>query len=429
MTNPRAFIQGPFDPASPPAGVRLQVNDVAQRLGISHQQLADAAGIGKTTCFRILAENHWPENFDRGAIQQAMGALLAERGASDDELRTLWHALVRASNTRRRNSIAPLPPGSTAGGLAAPPREPKETDVLLPRQTLDMDARRAFGLLFNIFDASVQTEAQMFVDSNIAFIREACWQAAAGGRFVALVAESGAGKTTIVQDLEARIAAERKPVKVIRPSVLGMEDSDKRGHTLKSNDILAATITALDPLATVPQTVEARTKKAVKLLGGSIEAGFAHLLLIEEAHCLPVATLKHLKRLNELHVARRPMLGVLLLAQPELMHKLDPTRADLREVTQRCEVVQLMPLGPSIKPYLEHRAKAAARRLEEFITDDGIEAIEQRLTVKRSGRDGTERKTSLTYPLAVNNWMTAALNKAAAIGAPAVTADVVKVAR
>ena len=401
-----------LDVTQPPPGQRLQLSAIAAELGVSFSEMADAAGISRTALFNLADKNAWPARTEARQLSQALRELFAERGANEEQLGALFHACVQRRANVRKPPIRPHQP------------PPEETDVLLAKQTLNMAARKAFQLFTNPFDAEVQSEDEMFCNAEIAFVREACWQAAVGSRFVAVVSESGGGKTTIVRDLEERIARDRKQVIVIRPSVLGMEDTDTKGKTLKSTDILAAVITALNPLATVPQTLEARSRRAAKALAGSAEAGFQHLLVIEEAHCLPDATLKHLKWLHELHVGRRPLLGILLVAQPELMLKLDPKRASLREVTQRCEVVQLLPLDRDLKPYLQHRAKLAGRELAALIHDAGVEAIRERLTVIRGGVRTVP--VSLLYPLAVNNLVTAALNLAAELGAPLVTRDVVR---
>jgi type II secretory pathway predicted ATPase ExeA len=422
-----AHIQRAFDPATPPEGRRLVISTVAARLKVSTRQMAEACGMSGTSLFTLTSENRWPARMrdeERQAVRDALAALLAKAGASEDELRCLWHAHVAKQGAHAAPAPGPKPTTPPEPPAAAP-AEPKETDVLLPKQSLSMAARKAFQLFTNPFDSEVQSEEAMFVNNEIAFAREMCWQTATAGRFMALVSESGGGKTTILQDLEARIARDRKQQIVIRPSVLGMEDTDTKGKTLKATDILAAVITTLDPLATVPQTLEARSKKMARLLAASIEAGYQHLLVIEEAHCLPDATLKHLKRLHELHVGRKPMLGILLVAQPELGMKLDPKRASLREVTQRCEVVQLMPLDGDLKAYLEHRCQAAGRKLEELFDERAIEALRARLTVEKPSAGG-RRAVSLLYPLAVNNLATAALNVAAELGAPKVTSDVVR---
>lgn len=430
----------PYDPAQAPAGVRLELGATAAEHGVTLQDMADAAGISKTAMHAVVTDNRWPVKTDRTELELRLRSLLQERGATPDELQTLFHAHVRKAlrpgQQRAPDLRPPLTPavGQDTAGQAAPnPADPtvddhpEDFEMLLAKQALTMQARKAFALFTNPFDGEVTSDAEMFTSGEIAYVREACWQAAVGSRFVAVIGESGAGKTTIQADLEARIERDRKQCIVIKPSVLGMEDNDTKGKTLKSTDILSAMLTTLDPLQPVPQTLEARTTRAEKALARSTEAGYQHLLLIEEAHCLPDATLKHLKRLHErMKFGRKPMLGILLLAQPELALKLDPRRAILREVTQRCEVVQLLPLDGDLQAYLEHRARAAGRELADFIDDSGVQEIRARLTVQRPSTSGKARTSSLLYPLAVNNLLTACLNTAAELGAPKVSRDVVR---
>jgi type II secretory pathway predicted ATPase ExeA len=230
----------------------------------------------------------------------------------------------------------------------------------------------------------------------------------------------------MLADLEARVQMDRKPVITIKPWVLGMEESDTRGKTLTSADILASTVTTLDPLARPRMTMQARSNQARDALVKSMEAGYSHLLVIEEAHSLPEPTLKHLKRLHEMRLGRKPLLGILLLGQTELGQKLDPRRANLREVTQRCEVVNLLPLDGDLRSYLEHRARAAGVDLAKLIDQAGIDEIRTRLTISRPVSGGKSMSISLLYPLAVNNLMTAALNLAAELGAPLVDRNVVR---
>ena len=145
-----------------------------------------------------------------------------------------------------------------------------------------------------------------------------------------------------------------------------------------------------------------------------------HLLVIEEAHSMPDATLKHLKRLHEMRNGRRPLLGILLIAQTELKDRLAQGLRDghLREVAQRCEVVQLLPLDNDLAAYLKCRAAAAGVDLATLVNQSGIDALRKRLTLR--SRDGRGSAVSMCYPLAVNNMLTKALNKAAEAGAPIV---------
>lgn len=52
-----------------------------------------------------------------------------------------------------------------------------------------------------------------------------------------------------------------------------------------------------------------------RALKNSYESGYRHVLIIEEAHCLPIATLKHLKRLRELETGFTKLLSIILIGQ------------------------------------------------------------------------------------------------------------------
>ena len=298
----------------------------------------------------------------------------------------------------------------------------KEEPMLLPKQTLTAAACQKFRLFSNPFDGDVTSDAEMFLNGEIRFVREAAWQAAVGGRFCAIVGESGAGKTTMLDDLKEQIIKEHKPLVFIEPSVLGMEDNDTRGKSIKASGIQTAIVMTLDPLEPVAQSDEKRARQVKRMLEDSTTSGRSHLLVIEEAHSLPIPTLKHLKRLHErMRMGRRPMLGILLLGHPELEDKLN--RFDVREVSQRCQVARLCHLGADLPAYLQFRAANAGRKLDEFITPDGIDELKNRLTVSTGA--GHE-PVLLLYPLNVNNWMAAALNTAAGLGAPRVDRDVIR---
>jgi type II secretory pathway predicted ATPase ExeA len=408
-----------YDLENPPEGVRLNFPDVAVRLGITVSQMAQAARISTTALCRLMT-NEWPKRTDPQEIYTALIALFEARGATPDEVETLFHARLSAQRRKAVESIAPPKEPKPAKARKHQPQQEDET-MLLTKQTLSPEARRAFSLFRNPFDSTLGPNDQLYINTDIAFVREACLQAAMNSSFVALVGESGSGKTTAVESMEETIARDRRPVIVIRPSVLGMEDRAYAGKPVKASDILAAVITTLEPRMTPKPTIEARSKQARELLIGSVEAGNQHLLLIEEAHSMADFTLKHLKRLHEMKLGRRPLLGILLVGQPELKARLRPGYAPLREVTQRCEVVELLPLHNDLAAYLKHRAEAVGADVTKLIDAGGIEALRRRLHVNR----GDKSVTSVLYPLNVNNFMTACLNDAADIGVPVITQEVV----
>lgn len=421
----------PYDPAHPPVGTRLQLGVVAAVLKITVSDMATCLNLARSTLHGLLT-NEWPTRFsepDKALARQALAELFIQRGATPEQLATLWHAHGHqgAYLDTNRLTVRPAPkalPAEPAPTATTPEDEP---DMLLPKQALSPQAKRHFKLFSNPFDGDVTKDEQMFNGDDVRYVREAAWQCAQVSGFVAIVGESGAGKTTIQADLEERIVRSADQVTIIRPSVLGMEQSERQGAQLRSADILHAIISQLAPQRAMPQTLQARTVSAQKLLAASTEIGNRHLLVVEEAHSMPNAVLKHLKRLHEMRAGRRPLLGILLLAQTELKKRLADGLRDgsLREVAQRCEVVELLPLDNDLRGYLDCRATAAGVRLDSLIDQAGIDQLRHRLTMR--ARDGRSGAVSMCYPLAVNNMLTRCLNKAAEMGEPLVTKDVVSI--
>lgn len=395
---------------------RLVMASVAYTLDVSYSELARDVGTSRSALYNLATLGFWPKRTDPETLKHKLRGAFKARGASAEQLLALFEPCQTSVG---RNTPMPDPRARTAAG-----GEPIfEEDMLLPKQALTPQARRHFRLFVNPFDGEVVSDDMMFSGDDFAYVREASWQCSQTGGFVAVCGESGAGKTTVLVDLEARLQQEARGVIIFKPSVLGMEESDRTGKTLKSTDILHAIITQLDGQHAVPQTLQARTVRARKLLANSVQAGNTHLLVVDEAHSMPDAALRHLKRLHELREGRRPLLGILLLGQPELKLRLARglSTGALREVAQRCEVVELLPLDSDLKAYLQRRAAASKVELDALIDDGAIEQLRDRLT-RRVGKD----KVSMCYPLAVNNLVTRAMNEAARLGAPKVTRDVVQ---
>ncbi|GAB1440544.1 hypothetical protein MASR2M36_33290 [Providencia sp.] len=258
---------------------------------------------------------------------------------------------------------------------------------------------------------------------DIRYVREALYQTARYGGFLAVIGESGAGKSTLRRDLIDRINRENDPIIVIEPYIIAMEDNDIKGKTLKAGSIAEAIINTITPLENVKRSQEARYRQLHRVLKDSSNAGYQHVLVIEEAHALPIPTLKHLKRFYELENGFKKLLSIVLIGQPELSLKLSERNQAVREVVQRCEVVQLPPLDNQLHEFLTFKFGRTGKPINEVLTDCAIEAIRNRLSQVKSGR---REAVSLLYPLAVSNLIIAGMNLAAQIGVPVVDADVIK---
>ncbi|EDU0755330.1 AAA family ATPase, partial [Salmonella enterica] len=210
---------------------------------------------------------------------------------------------------------------------------------------------------------------------------------------------------------------------VIEPYIIAMEDNDVKGKTLKAAAIAEAIISTIAPLESIRRSQDARFRQLHRVLKDSNQAGFSHVLVIEEAHSLPIPTLKHLKRFFELESGFKKLLSIVLIGQPELATKLSERNMEVREVVQRCEVVELLPLDNHLEEFLTFKLQRAGKQLTDIMDASAVDAIRTRLS-----NPGSHRKNmvSLLYPLAVSNLVIAAMNLAAEIGVPQVNADVVK---
>lgn len=384
----------------------LHLKALLPRLRVSQRELARAAGISPSTMNEIIARNAWPKLARRGDITAPVEALLRERGASDEDMATVWR---------------PVAPKKTAPRKAAA-KDTEDEIMLMRRQALFPNTKRHFNLMADPFNSDVRSHDDVYLSGDVRYVREAMAHTARHGGFMAVVGESGSGKSTLRRDLISRLDAEDAQVRIIEPYVLALEDNDRVGKTLSSVHIAEAILKAVAPLEKCYSSPEARFQQLHKALKDSHRAGFRHCLVIEEAHALPIPTIKHLKRFWELEHGFAKLLSIILIGQPELHHKLSQSNHAVREVVQRCEVVELRALNGNLAEYLAFKLGRAGADITKIITEDGIETIKSKLTGQQRGRDAV----SLCYPLAVGNLLIAAMNQAAEIGAPLVTADVIR---
>lgn len=398
----------------PPLGPVLSALDVSVR------ELANGLKVGKSTAGRI-SQGQWPQRGARELRDRAL-SYLKGRGAKPEHLRDLVLADVTAPQKK-------LAPGVGAPEAASPtPNQPVEEEnesMLLRNETITPLARKHFGLPRGLLAPDdIQTRDDIYTSTHARYVRAALLDAAQNCGFIAIVGESGAGKSTLREDLEERIRDERRPIVVIKPWTLGMEQTEARGKPLRAGHIAEAIVEQLAPGQSLKSSPQARYSQVFSLLKSSRAAGYTHLLLIEEAHRLPMATLKHLKNFLEMKDGLRRLIGVALIGQPELHTLLSERNAEVREIVQRCEQITMEPLDNDLAPYIAWKFERAAVKVSDVLADDAIDAIRARLiSTPRGGR--ISDATSICYPLVVNNLLCRAINAAAAVGFPRVDAQVI----
>lgn len=379
------------------------------RHGITYAALAEALQISRGSVADLVNHGKWlrcrPAQDQARSVREA----LESRGVPMAEISAALMEAGQGGNPDR--------PGETS--------TEKDLDMLPAKAVLTQHARTHFRLFSDPFNDEVNGPEDLFLTPEAREVREAIYQAARTQSLTAIVGESGAGKTTLKDELIERVRGDRIEVVEVRATI-GMEANDRRGKTLRAAQILEALLETLAPTERPRQTMEARYRQLHRVLCDSSRSGNKHLLVIDEAHCMPTPTLKHLKRFAELRDGLRRTLGILLIGQPELGLRLDERNPELREVTQRFMVFRLAPLTGNVSAYLRHKLARQGRDLKELIDDGGVEAIAARLTVHQPKAPGRRNALAMSYPLAVNNLTTAALNLAAELEEPTVTADVVK---
>lgn len=371
------------------------------RIGKSYATAAAEIGCSKPMLVAVVNHGNWPKK-DADKLREKLKQYFETNGAD-----------IPAS--LRNLETAP-----------AHPNESEDKDMLLRKATLTQAAKQHFGIFKDPFNDEIQSADDVYLTPDVRYVREAMFQTACHGGFVAVVGESGAGKSTLREDLQDRINREGRQIVLIEPYVLAMEDNDQKGKTLKAVHIAEAVLEAVSPGSSPKRSPEARFRQIHRALQESAKAGNKHLLLIEEAHGLPIPTLKHLKRFFELKNGFERLLGIVLIGQTELAQKLSENNPAVREVVQRCEVVTLLPLTDGkLAQYLKFKFARIGKDMAEVLDDSAIDAIAERLNQRARTQRGVV-ETSLLYPLAVNNLVSAAMNQTAELGFDKVDGDAVR---
>lgn len=385
----------------------LRLKSILASAGIKQGTLASAVGLSRPALNSLINHDVLPATYDRNAVVTGITCYLRDACAP-------WTDWLKQEEPPCVNTAAPDSPQDPATNEISD----EEFQMLLRKQTLTPQARRHFGLVADPF-AAPKAADEVFLSPDIRYVRESMYQVARHGGFLAVIGESGAGKSTLREEMIDRIHRDELSVMVIEPYVLASESTDVVGKTLRSQHIAEAIMATVAPLAKTRSSPEARFRQLHESLRESARAGYSHCVVIEEAHSLSTPTLKHMKRFLELKDGLRPLLSIILVAQPELLLKLSEKNPEVREVVQRLEIVMLPALDTQLEAYLQHRFKGAGVALEKVMDRGALDALRAKLCPTRG--EGT-----LLYPLAVHNALTAAMNRAADLGVPMVTADVVR---
>lgn len=398
----------------------LRLKGVLLRHGIEQKELgaavlqANGVPLTKTAINLLINWGEWPIRTPAHSVREQIGAFLRARGVTDAELTDAWEldSLAADAGPRVRR-----PPHLRTVALQQPdasPTQPDEEPYLLEPVMLDPKAKRHFKLTFNPFTQDPAGPEDVYLGDEQRYVASVIVEAIQNARMVAVVGESGSGKSTIWEWVRDQVRDQKQPVHLIQPLVTDKE-------RLTGVGILQAIVRDLDPHATLRASAELLTRQAHTLIADRVAEGQKCVLVFEEGHDMPVQAIKQLKRFHEFKLGWKRTLGILLLAQPELLTKLNKKGLEAREVKNRLEIIRMLPLDADLEAYVGHRVNRAGLQADALFAPDAWQAI--RDVLKASDADG--HVVSLCYPQLVGNLITAALNGAAELGAPKVDRSIV----
>lgn len=388
----------------------LRLKTILREAGVRQIELARHLNISSAAITQILAHDIWPRTRPRLDLETAVLAWLEARGIA------VPTGVFEEEGQDRDNDPAPNSP------VAIDTDEGKH--MLLEPQQLTQTARERFKLRRNPFALELAGYDEVFLTTHMHERMHDMESAVRSRRFVAIYGESGSGKTTLRLLLQQRVADQAI---IINPrTTIGMAENDRKGSTLRIDDIYQAIMLILDPHTPLARSREVRSRQVLDALLG---AGKPVCLVIEEAHRMPLITLKSLKSLREANDSLIPALGVLLVGQQELIERLNHHM--VREIGQRCERCEVRPLGRQLGEYLAHRFRCAGTDIATVFDADAIAALAGHKWLNRKQMvviNGNEHETSVSiaYPLRVSNAIVSILNQVAGAGASRVTADAVR---
>lgn len=292
------------------------------------------------------------------------------------------------------------------------PQTETNRELELENPMLTQEAMKHFKLFRNPFINDIRAVRDIYMNEDSRYVLAAMKDVARNQGILAVVGDSGAGKSVLRRLLLDELHNDGD-ISVIQPKIIDKTRATAAGIC----DAIISDISSEVP----KRSMEAKARQVERLLMTAFKGGQRHVLIIEEAHDLTIPVMKYLKRFWELEDGFSKLLGILLVGQTELFHRLDERRHyELREFIRRCMVIEVPPLDNDIEAYLKHKFERAGCEYERIMDDSAVPALKLRLQTRRN------QSGSLVYPQVINNLVTKAMNLCASLGEDKVNEDIIK---
>lgn len=358
------------------------------------------------------------------AISDAVKSFLSVNGVPAQDIAKMWDKGVVDERL--------IPERYTKGAIYKRQRRAMKKQIeqeLLQKQTntetqpepemLSSKTLAHFKLHRDPFENEITCAADLFLHQQQRYAREQMLHAVQNGTILALIAESGAGKSQVRRSFYQAINQAGDKIRIIEPEVIDKSE-------LTPGMIMAAIADELDikHMAHSREKAARQVKKHLQQL--VTEQGFKFALVIEEAHDLTDKVLKYLKRIWEWDDGFKKLIAIILIGQTELKGKLAQTQLQVREFSRRCHQVELYPLADSMGDYLAHKLERAGQSIDKVMTTEAILHLRNKLKSEISwGNHRPSENKDHSYPLTVNAWAANAMNRCVQLGEPIVTPAII----
>lgn len=343
--------------------------------------------MSKTSLSRLVKTGQWPKRIDTDVVKKLTCKFLTTHKVPEHLLTDIWrNATPQTALTQCHEST-----------------EEEEMEMLSPA------AMSYFKLSTNPFENEIHALSDVYLSSDYRRHLQQLHACARSGSMACLISECGGAKSTLRRVFSHQITEQDPDLIVIEPARI-----DRKKITAES---LSQAICRALQVKTGGMSGEERDAAMTDALITSSNNGHRHLLMIDEAHDLTIPVLKLLKRIWELTAGFTHLMGIVLFGQPELKRAMAGDR--VREFSWRCQMIEIQALNrQQVVEYTQFKFERMGMNALDIFTEEALHLIHNKCLTRLSigiNQDGIAERS---YPLAINAWLTKALNYAAAINEP-----------
>lgn len=264
-----------------------------------------------------------------------------------------------------------------------------------------------FNLQQSPFFNEIKAPTDIYLNESAYYALAVMRDVARNKGFLAVIAESGAGKSVLKKQLMHDLKDDGDVI------IIEIKSIDK--SKVKPSDICEAIIRDISN-ESPKQSLEAKEDQVERLLKVATKGKQRHVMIIEEAHDLAVSVVRYLNRLGGVEDGTPKIMGVILIGQMHLQTKLNDILVYLENIFFVTDAsLQLEDLTHHISDYLKHKFSRCGGNYTNIMSIGCVEAIKNRLGKKQ-----------LISPLTINNLVSSAMNLACELGEQRVTAEIIK---